>query len=147
MATVTFPGIEQYEKQLEQIGRQAPRILGRALYDGAGILADAVQEEIRGLDRLDPRQREGLRKGLGIARFWEQNGDLLTKIGFEGYNDWKTKRWPNGQPNAMIARATIRGTSWMRANRFTARAAKKARERCIKAMQERMDAEFAALTK
>lgn len=147
MATITFPGIEQYERQLEQIGRKAQRILGRALYDGAGILADAVQEEIRGLDRLDPRQREGLRKGLGIARFWEQNGDLLTKIGFEGYNRWKTKRWPNGQPNAMIARTTIRGTSWMPANRFTARAARKARERCIKAMQDRMDAEFAALTK
>ena len=47
----------------------------------------------------------------------------------------------------MIARATIRGTSWMRANRFTARAAKKARERCVKAMQDRMDAEFATLTK
>ena len=146
MATVTFPGIEQYEKQLEQIGRQAPRILGRALYDGAGILADAVQDEIKGLDRLDPRQREGLSKGLGVARFWEKDGNLQTKIGWEGYNSWKTKRWPLGQPNAMIARTTIRGTSWMPANRFTDRAARKARERCVKAMQERMDREFAALT-
>jgi hypothetical protein len=147
MATITFPGIEQYEKQLEQIGRQAPRILGRALYDGAGILADAVQEEIKGLDRLDPKQREGLSKGLGIASFWEENGNLQTKIGFEGYNRWKTKRWPRGQPNAMIARATIRGTSWMMPNRFTDRAARKARERCIKAMQTRMDRELADLTK
>lgn len=147
MATITFPGIEQYEKQLEQIGRQAPKILSGALYDGAGILADAVQEEIKGLDRLDPKQREGLSKGLGIASFWEKNGNLQTKIGFEGYNRWKTKRWPRGQPNAMIARTTIRGTSWMMPNRFTDRAARKARERCIKAMQTRMDRELADLTK
>lgn len=146
MATISFPGIEQYEKQLNEIGREAPRIISGALYDGAGVLADAVQTEIRSLAQLDPRQREGLRKGLGIARFWEKDDTLQTKIGFEGYNSWKTKRWPLGQPNAMIARTTIRGTSWMRANRFTNRAAQKARERCIKAMQERMDREFAALT-
>ena len=147
MATITFPGLERYEKLLQEIGRQTPRILNGALYDGAGILADAVQEEIKGLDRLDPRQRKGLRDGLGIARFWERDGVLQTKVGFEGYNSWKTKRWPKGQPNAMIARTTIRGTSWMPANRFTDRAARKARERCIRAMQERMDREFEALTK
>lgn len=146
MATISFPGIEQYEKQLERIGREAPKITGRALYDGAGILADAVQEEIRGL-HLDPRQIRGLREGLGVARFWTENGATVTKIGFEGYNSWKTKRWPQGQPNAMIARTTIRGTSWMRADRFTARAARKARERCIQAMQERIDRELDALTK
>ena len=146
MATVTFPGVEQYERQLEQIGRQAPRILGRALYDGAGILADAVQEEIQGLDRLDPRQREGLQKGLGIAQFWERNGVLTTKIGFEGYNSKKTKRWPNGQPNAMIARSLIRGTSWQRANRFTQRAAKRARQRCVEAMKDRFDLELQKIT-
>ena len=147
MATITFPGIAQYEKQLNEIGKQAPKILSGALYVGAGILADAVQEEIRGLDRLDQRQRNGLSDGLGVARFWEENGSLKTKIGFEGYNSWKTKRWPRGQPNAMIARATIRGTSWMMPNRFTDRAARKARAHCIEAMQKRMDREFAALTK
>lgn len=147
MAKITFPGIEKYQEQLYRLGRQSPKIINAALYDGAGILADAVQEEIKTLDRLDPRQQKGLSDGLGIAHFWEKNGTVQTKIGFEGYNTWRTKRWPKGQPNAMIARSTIRGTSWMYPNRFTDRAARKSRERCIQAMQDRINKELADLTK
>lgn len=147
MATISFPGLEAYRKDLEKIYAEVPRIENQSLYDGAGVLADAVAEEIDGLTELTPIQRRDLRRGMGIAGFWSENGSTVTKIGFEGYNSIRTRRWPNGQPNAMIARSLIRGTSWMRANRFTARAAKKARERCIRSMQERMDREFAALTK
>ena len=113
----------------------------------AWAVADAVAEEIGGLTELNAIQRRDLRRGMGIAGFWSEKGSTMTKIGFEGYNSIRTRRWPNGQPNAMIARSLIRGTSWMKANRFTARAAKKARERCIQAMQDRMDRELAALTK
>jgi hypothetical protein len=147
MATISFPGMEAYLKSFDKIASEVPRIESQALFDGAGLLADAVNAEISGLTELNKRQRKGLHDGLGIAGFWSENGATVTKIGFEGYNSIKTKRWPNGQPNAMIARSLIRGTSWMRANRFTARAAKKAREACIRAMQERVDREFAALTK
>lgn len=147
MATISFPGLEAYRKNLEKIYAEVPRIENQSLYDGAGILADAVAAEISGLAELNPIQRRDLLRGMGIARFWSENGSTVTKIGFEGYNSIRTRRWPNGQPNAMIARSVIRGTSWMKANRFTARAAKKARERCIGAMQERMDRELAGLTK
>ena len=147
MANNSFPGMEAYLKSFDKIASEAPRIERKALFDGAGLLADAVAEEIDELTELTPIQRRDLRKGMGIAGFWSENGSTVTKVGFEGYNSIKTKRWPNGQPNAMIARSLIRGTSWMRPNRFTARAAKKAREACIRAMQERVDREFAALTK
>lgn len=147
MATISFPGMEAYLKSFDKIASEVPRIENQALFDGAGLLADAVAQEIDGLNELNKIQRRDLRKGMGIAGFWTEQGATVTKIGFEGYNSIKTRRWPNGQPNAMIARALIRGTSWMRANRFTARAAKKAREACIRAMQERVAREFAALTK
>lgn len=146
MAKIEFPGMEAYTKQLEKIGREAPRLCGKALYDGAKVLAEAVQAEIRGLDKLDPRDRQGLKEGLGIAHFWEENGNTVTKIGWTGYNSWRTKRWPLGKPNAMIARAQIRGTSWIRPNRFTARAARKARQSCIEAMRKRFDNELEELT-
>ena len=147
MATISFPGMEAYLKSFDKIASEVPQIENKALFDGAGLLADAVAQEIDGLTELNQIQRRGLRKGMGIAGFWTEQGSTVTKIGFEGYNSIKTRRWPNGQPNAMIARSLIRGTSWMRANRFTARAAKKARERCIRAMQERVDREFAAMEK
>ena len=145
MAKITFPGMDEYLREMEGLGREIPRICNRALYDGAKILADAVQKEIDTLDKLDERDRQGLHDGLGIARFWAEGDDMVTKIGFEGYNSKRTKRWPRGQPNAMIARSLIRGTSWMRANRFVQRATKKARQGCVEAMKKRLDAEFQKL--
>lgn len=142
MPKVEFPGIAEYTKQLEQLGREAPRICNQALYEGAKVLADAVQAEIDTLDKLDKRDRQGLHDGLGIARFWEQQGSTVTKIGWEGYNAWRTKRWPMGKPNALVARAQLRGTSWIHPNRFTARAVRKARERCVDAMRRRFDREL-----
>lgn len=142
MPKVEFPGLQEYTKQLEQLGREAPRICNQALFDGARILADAVQAEIDTIPKMDPRDRKGLHDGLGIARFWEQGGATLTKIGWEGYNSWRTRRWPMGKPNAMIARAWIRGTSWITPNRFTSRAVRKARERCVEAMRRRFDREL-----
>lgn len=147
MARIAFPGLEAYRKDLQKIYAEVPRIESQTLYDGAGVLADAVAEEIGGLTELNAIQRRDLQKGMGIAGFWSEKGSTVTKIGFEGYNSIRTRRWPNGQPNAMIARSLIRGTSWMKANRFTARAARKAKERCIRAMQERMNRELEALTK
>lgn len=147
MAKITFPGMEEYLRQMEGLGREIPKICNRALYDGAKILADAVQKEIDTLDKLDKRDRQGLHDGLGIARFWAEGDDMVTKIGWEGYNSWKTKRWPQGKPNALVARAQIRGTSWIHPNRFTARAAKKARKACMEAMRNRFDQEIEAQTK
>lgn len=147
MAKITFSGLDQYAEQLQGILQHLPKMVNAALYDGAKVLADATQAEINGLTELTPEARDGLRKGLGVAHFWTANGTTMTKIGFEGYNSKRTARWPNGQPNAMIARSLIRGTSWMKANRFTARAAKKARMRSIEAMQARLDKDMQNYTK
>jgi len=143
---ISFPGIDTYREQLEGLLRHVPKLVNMSLYDGANVLANAVQEEINGLKELTPEARQGLHEGLGVAHFWHDGEATVTKIGFEGYNSKKTKRWPKGQPNAMIARSLIRGTSWQRANRFTQRAAKKARQRCVEAMKDRFDLELQKIT-
>lgn len=147
MPTFVFDGLEEYADQLQKISDKVPKMMNAALYDGAKILADAVQNEIDKLTELQQVQRQGLHDGLGIAKFWDEGGKTVTKVGFTGYNRKITKRWPRGQPNAMIARTTIRGTSWMRPNRFTNRAAKDARKKCIEAMASRFDSEVAKYTK
>lgn len=147
MATFKFDGLQAYEKQLDELGRAAPAICNLSLYEGAKVLADAVKAEIPGLALPSERQKAGLKAGMGIARFWEKDGTILTKIGFDGYNAVKTKRWPNGQPNAVIARALIRGTSWLTPDRFTDRAARKARKAAIEAIRKRFDAEILRRTK
>lgn len=144
---ISFEGLDVYSKDLEKISDKVPKMMNASLYDGAKILADAVQKEINGLTELEQIQRQGLHDGLGLAKFWTENGMTVTKVGFDGYNKKITKRWPKGQPNAMIARATIRGTSWMRPNRFTNRAAKAVRKQCVEAMAARFDSECAKYTK
>ena len=143
MDTVKFPNIEVYAKELEALGREAPATINMAVYEGAKVLAEAIQKEISGLTELTAPQRKGLHDGLGVARFWEENGATLTRVGFDGYNIIKTRRWPKGQPNVMIARALIRGTSWMMPNKFTDRAARKARAAAIAAMEERINKRLA----
>ena len=146
MATITFPGLNIYAEEITKLGDKVPKLIDAALYEGAKVMAEATQKEISGLTELTAIQRFGLHDGLGVAHFWREGGATVTKIGFEGYNGVRTKRWPRGQPNAMIARSLIRGTSWLRANRFTARAAKKARQASIEAMQQRLDKNIKKLT-
>lgn len=143
----TFEGLDIYAEDLAKIGRDLPKMMNTALYDGAKVLADEVQKEIDTLRELEPIQRQGLHDGMGVAKFWTENSQTVTRIGFDGYNKKITKRWPRGQPNAMIARSVIRGTSWMRPNRFTNRAAKNVRRKCVEVMAARFDSECAKYTK
>lgn len=146
MAKITFDGLDLYSEEITKLGDKLPKLIDAALYEGAKVVADQTQKEIEGLTELPPEARQGLHTGLGVAHFWRDGGATVTKIGFEGYNTKRTKRWPNGQPNAMIARSLIRGTSWLQPNRFTARAAKKARQAAVEAMQRRLDEDIKKLT-
>lgn len=147
MPTFTFEGLDIYSEELARLGKNVPKMMNAALYDGAKVMADAIQTEIDTLTELEPIQRQGLHDGLGVAHFWQENSATVTKIGFAGYNRKITKRWPRGQPNAMIARSIARGTSWMRANRFIKRATQKARKKCVEAMASRFDKEVEYYTK
>ncbi len=148
MATITFQGLEAYMKQMEALGRDFPKVVNVSLYEGARVLADAIKAEIGGLRNshrhITEKEIEGLKSGLGIAHFWNENGKTMTKIGFEGYNNYRTKKYPKGHPNALVARSIIRGTSWIAPDRFTDRAARKARNDAVAAIQERLDAELKA---
>ena len=146
MATISFPNLTAYTDRQEKLTRHVPQMISTSLYEGAKVLAAAVQAEIQGLTELTPEARQGLQDGLGVAHFWQENGSTVTKIGWTGYNRKRTKRWPNGQPNVMIARTTIRGTSWMRANRFTNRAVKKCRQTAISAIEKQLDEELQKYT-
>lgn len=77
----------------------------------------------------------------------DDDGYYNVKIGFDGYNSIRTKRWPKGQPNAMVARSVIRGTSFMAANNFMASAVRKARARALERMRVIVDQKLKAILK
>ena len=67
---------------------------------------------------LTVKQKNGLRNGLGISKFRSGADKISTVVGFAGYNTLTSRRWPNGQPNIMIAAACEHGASYMKRQPF-----------------------------
>lgn len=149
MANIQMRGLDEYTRALSRLDLIArDRVCGKAVYEGAGIVADAVKSAILSIPTDEAwgtssnptsgpqmRQKQGLYHSLGITKMRNDNGFLNVKIGFSGYNEIKTRRWPQGQPNAMVARSIERGTSFMRANPFVKKAVSGVRQAVLAAMQ------------
>lgn len=122
-------GISNYIEKLEQLEIMSDEMIGRAVFEGAKIVTDKVASNINALPvdntsfrkyqesgiasaGITSSQKAGLKNGLGIATMRNDGGFLNVKVGMDGYNNTKSDRWPNGQPNAMIARSIESGTSF-----------------------------------
>ena len=154
MATIQFKKGDEYLAKIAKLyAASRDKICGRATYGAAEIVADEIRSQLRQVPTDDssdsffgevdgPKkvQKKGLYDSLGIASMQDDGtGFLNVKIGFDGYNDVKTKRWPQGQPNQMIARSVERGTSFMKANPFVKPAMQKTTKKAIKHMKESVD--------
>lgn len=126
MARITFGGLEEYILVLDKLGKETEKIAKHALYEGVKIVADEVKAGLESLPTQDKRgarheklkgiktdQKKGLIDGFGISTMRNDDGLINVRVGFEGFNSVKTKSYPNGQPNSMIARAVESGTSFM----------------------------------
>ena len=141
MAELTITGLEEYIEKLKRLEKNSEGIAKQALYEGAGIVADEIRKEVENLP-IDEKwgtpehQATGIRKkqkkgllgnigdGMGISEMRKDNGVINVRIGFRGYNEIKTKLYPKGQPNRMIARAVESGTSFSKKIPFSRKAVK-----------------------
>ena len=162
MAKMQIRGLEEYEKALSQMANFTEEIGKEAVYVGAGIVADAIRNEIYTLpvgegeiSGLPPKAKEGqkiaviskrqradLLESLGIAKIENRKGYIQTKVGFDGYGSVKTKKWPNGLPNVILARSINSGTSFMEKNPFARRAVSKSKNTAEKAMGNKVNEEI-----
>lgn len=154
MAKMTISGLDEFEAKLSKLEQGGVRGAAKmAIYDGAGELADAVRSGIESIPSISDKeamkrywkkqlsqithtQKQGLVNGLGIATMRDSGGTIETHIGFDGYNEVHTKRWPNGQPNSMIARSVESGTSFMQKTPFLRTAVNRAKSSALRKMQE-----------
>lgn len=126
MPKVTINSIEPLLQRLNQLGANTEEIAKKAVYAGAGVMADEYRAEIEALPvdnrfgtEENPRrgvteeEKKGLLEGLGITPISNDRGYINSKIGFDGYNENETKNWPKGKPNQMVARAINSGTSFL----------------------------------
>lgn len=160
---VNFPGIELYAKRLNELSGNSLKIIEKAVAKGAAPIADACKANLNGLASgtndeaiqawrdgekaiLSDVQKEGLINSMGLAPMRNENGYINTKLGFDGYNEVVTKRWPKGQPNALIARVLESGSSAMDKQPFIRSAVSAKKKEAEKIMQETLDEEIKKIT-
>jgi hypothetical protein len=152
MAKLQFKGLEEYEAQLLKLRGLTEQMIGEAIYEGAAIVADEVKKGIESIpidDRyvaggtmlhgITQEQKQGLIDGFGIASMQNENGYLHVKLGFNGYNSMRTKNFPNGQPNSMIARSVNSGSSFRQRIPFVDNAVNSAKSRAEEKMKQKLD--------
>ena len=161
MATSQFRGLEEYALKLSKLGAATEKVAGKAIFAGAKVVADEVRKNINALpvrkaeygtvknplSGITQTQKRGLLDGFGISPLSDDNGYYNVKLGFDGYNDTHTDKYPGGQPNQLVARGVESGTSWLKKMPFMAPALKKSREKAVQEMQRTIDEEIAKTIK
>lgn len=152
-------GMAEVSKMLEKLEEAAPRAASKALYKGAGIMAEEIKngaESIKtapfkcvsgGRTRLpSPEEKEIIMAaGAGIAKFDKNGTEVNTSVGYRagGYADLNGKM----KPVPMIANAINSGTSFMQKQPFVRKAAQSGGQKAIQAMSEVLESEFSAIAK
>lgn len=156
MSKFTFSGMEEYERLLSKLYTDTTPMCRNAVYEGAKVVADAVRSSIESLQAkpdlsaiiayraqtsgyLVQTQKQGLLDGFGVSPMQNENGYINVKLGFDGYNDIQTHTYPNGQPNALIARSVDGGTSFMKKQPFIRKAVKRSQNKAVEVMQQSID--------
>lgn len=155
MATIQFKKGDEYLARISRLeALTRDEVIGTALYGAADIVINEVRNQLdkvptdeggygsEGRIRTGPTkgQVKALKATLGIAAMQDDGtGYINVKIGWDGYNQIKTKAWPKGQPNQMIARSIERGTSFMQKHMFVSKAVAKTRKRAIEFMKQTVD--------
>lgn len=143
-------GIDNIISQFEDLAENADSIASKALYAAAGATADEVHKAISNIPTSKPKhgtpedpvtgatalEKKSLHDAVGIAPFRSEGGAVDTSVGFDGHSDVKTKRWPQGIPNAVIARSIESGTSWRKKSPFMRKTKQKVQREIVKAAQE-----------
>lgn len=159
MAKIEMTGLDEYMKQLESLTKDITGTLKRGVYDAADVIADAVRSQINALPAVDDiegligwqqkrptvltkKQKAGLLSGLYLAKMRTEANRVDTKLSFTGYNNVKTKKYPQGQPNAMIAAAVESGSSAHRKTPFIRTTANKVKSQAVAAMRDTIDADI-----
>lgn len=157
MAKLDFKGLDNYMAKIKAL-EATDKVVKPAVYDGASILHKAIMSELQALpvdevwryptDKypapkgIKEKQKQGLIDGLGFSKMESKDGFVNVSIGFDGYNALSTERFRSGEPNALVARELVLGTSRIPRNDFVKRAVKKAKAEAMETMQKRAEKEL-----
>lgn len=164
MAKFQFNGMKEYAEYLQRIGANTKEICGVGVYAMAEVVTDKIRANLDALPTVEESealaayreqrktsltsaQKKGLQASLGISKIENDNGYWNVKVGFDGYNKVKTRKYPNGQPNALIARATESGSSVREKTPFVRPAVSASQKKALEAAKIKIDQRIFAINK
>lgn len=123
--SIEVEGMDELLRQMEKAPKNAEKVAAKALFDGAGVMADAVSRAVQGIATEPFRFARGGQKRKpspeekalvasakhGVAKFRKNGVSVDTSVGFQnaGYGQLgKTMK-----PIPQIANAINSGTSFM----------------------------------
>lgn len=135
---IGYEALDGLVRKLEKLTDESEEMCKRAIFDGGAVVGNEMKRQIKTIPELPEHpgtytetitgasraQIDGLEESMGLAPIQYYGRGLNTKVGFDGYNSVKTKKYPKGQPNMMIARSINAGTSFRNKFPFVERAAK-----------------------
>ena len=124
--TIKTDGLDELARMLAELENRANEAASAGLFDGAGIVADALNNGINsiqtapfkyapeGQTRLpSPQEKAALQRKVGIAKFRKSGSEVDTLIGIS-YDSGYTQIAGNAKSVAVIARSINSGTSFMK---------------------------------
>jgi hypothetical protein len=147
------PAIDLYMNEMVRFGADEPAIAKEVVLAGAQPIADGIRNNLKNLpvdnfkrlqddemfNGLSKEQKEDLLDNLGIAPpIVDTYGNTNTKVGFQGYGRYPTKKYPKGIPNALLARSAESGSSVRKKMPFVRPAVNKYKKVAIKKMQDKI---------
>lgn len=160
MAKIDFKGIDDYAKALGILWKDSENIVKKAVYEGADVVANEIKQGLRSIpvdervgtkenpvEGVGRRQKADLIDGFGLSPMENKDGYINTKAGFDGYGSIKTKKYPKGQPLAMLMRSVESGTSFRKKTPVIRKAVMRARKAAEAKMAETVEGEIKKIMK
>lgn len=157
MARIAFKAGEEYALRLSRLAESSDKIAKQALFEAGKIVADKVRANLEALPEESFRHLRGGDSFLGVPKAHKEDltvslgvtpiqlgrdGFWTVKIGFDGYGRFRTKAYPNGLPNQLLARAIESGSSVRQKRPFVRPAVTATRKAAVEAMQQVIDEEI-----
>ena len=157
--TMQVSGLEEISRMLEKLGDAAPEVAAKALYDGAGVMADAYTDAAlsikaekfhyahHGRKRLASFEEKAALVGkTGVAKFSKNGSEVGTSVGLSGklgYVEIAGRRIAV----RLIANAVNKGTEFRTRDTAFRRAASKAKDAASAAIVSKAEKLFDEMTK
>lgn len=152
--TAKIEGMNEISEALTKLAEEAPKAAAAGLYEGAGVMAKAIEQGINGIrtapfkyakfgTRLpSPEEKAVLVGAIGVAKFDRNGSEINTSVGFgnAGYADVAGHE----RAVAQVANAINSGTSFMQKQPFFRKAVSKgtrdAEKAIVQEIEKRVDA-------